>query len=454
MGRAVRGLRTLWRALGSTRLAAILLAAVLLTVLLASLFPQAPSSSASLQAWLAAVTLRYGHSSGWLQSLGLFEATRSPWFLALLACLVVNTLICTVQRLPRLWRSLGQIPLVSHPERFYHGFSHREEWPVASLEEGLAGARSILTRHRYRPRLERDEGSACAHVYAERGRLTQSATVLSHLAAALLIVAVVARPALGWQDTDVLLSTGQAYRVGHGTSLTFSAGSLEIETYPDGEPRAYRVPVSVQAGTLPAVTELVRNNHPLTFRGVAFHLQGYGPGAHLAAPGESVDLAFAGSQAQEAAFAGGTLTLRVGYQPEDRSLFVEAFSADGALLGSGRVDDGQQVEVEGVPITFSLSGYTVWQVSHDPTFGLAVGAASVLLAATLSTLWLPYRRLWLRITGSQAQMVGTGDLAGDFELLAHEMADACEPDQEQTNDRRASAPPAGANAGGEPETDA
>jgi cytochrome c biogenesis protein len=454
MGRAVRSLHTLWRALGSTQLAAILLAAVLLAVLVAGLFPQAPTAPASLQAWTAAVTMRYGRATGWLKALGLFRAVRSPWFLALLGGLVLNTLVCTIQRLPRLWRSLTRVPLVSRSERFYHGFSHREEWPVASMGEGLAGAQSILARHRYRGRVERDEASACVHLYAERARWAQCATALSHLAAGLLIVAVVARPALGWRDTDILLSTGQAHAVGHGTSLTFSAGSLEVETYPDGQPRAYSVPVTAQAGDSPPVAEMVRNNHPLTIRGVAFHLQGYGPGVHLASSEDSVDLAFTGSQAQEATLAGGALTLRVGYQAEDQSLFVEAFAADGALLGSGRVGDGQQIEVEGVPIAFSLSGYTVWQVSRDPTFGLAVGAAIALLAAVLSTLWVPYRRLWLRITASQAQMVGAGDLAGSFEVLAREMARASRLDQRQASDGEASEPEGGGIASGEHGTDA
>lgn len=85
MGTATRPLHNLWRALGSTRLAAILLAAALLASSLASLFPQMPADPAAYEPWLAAVTSRYGRTTRLLSALGLFDAYHAPWFLALLA---------------------------------------------------------------------------------------------------------------------------------------------------------------------------------------------------------------------------------------------------------------------------------------------------------------------------------------------------------------------------------
>jgi hypothetical protein len=42
------------------------------------------------------------------------------------------------------------------------------------------------------------------------------------------------------------------------------------------------------------------------------------------------------------------------------------------------------------------------------------------------SLWAPYRRVWLRVDGVRAQMVGAGDFVGDFELLADAMGSAFE----------------------------
>jgi cytochrome c biogenesis protein len=425
MGAMARMLHSLWRALGSSRLAVILLAALLLAVLLASLFPQMPQDVADGETWLAAAALRYGWATDLLHGLGLFDAYRTPWFLVLLAALMLNTVACTIQRLPRLWRSLKRVPVVSRPEAFYQGFARRADWPVSSVEEGLAVVVEGLRRNGYRPLVERDEAVGSASVYAERGRWAQIGTVVGHAAALLLVIAVVARPALGWQESGTVLVAGVVRPLGHGLDLV-QAGPLTVERHPDGQPRDYRVPLSVIVDGSPVVSQTVRINHPLTYRGVAYHLQGYGPAAQVTTAEGTYWLAFSEGQSQELALPEGGLSLRVAYQAEEGNLFVEVLNSDGMLLGSGTVSDGQEIETRGTPIGFDLSTYTVWQVSRDPTFGPAVGMAALLLGAALVSLWAPYRRVWLRVDGVRAQMVGAGDFVGDFELLADAMGSAFE----------------------------
>lgn len=433
MGMATRLWHNLWRALGSVRLAAVLLAALLLASLIASLLPQMPADPATLEPWLVAVALRYGHATSLLYALGLFDAYHAPWFLALLAALLLNTLACTLQRLPRLWRRLIRRPTIIRPDAFYGSLAHRAEWPVPTLQHGLAAAQEVLARRRYRARTER--GAGAVYLYAERGRWSQIGTLVSHATALLLAVVVVARPALGWQETGVMLLPGQVHAIGHGRDFYVRAGPLTVERYPNGQPRDYRVPLAVLAGNSPPMTRTVRINHPLTFQGVAFHLQGYGPAARATTPERTFDLAFAGAQAQEVMLPDSGLTLRVAYQPQGETLFVEAFDSDGALLGSGSVTGGDQIEVRGTPITFVLSRYTVWQVSHDPTFGPAVGAAALLLVAALVSLWVPHWRLWLQLDGQKAHMAGAGDFGDAFDALAGELARICHQDIKKTRGR-------------------
>lgn len=72
------------------------------------------------------------------------------------------------------------------------------EWPVPSLLDGLTAAQEGLARRRYRIHTAQDEGMA--YLYAERGRWGHVGTLVSHAAALLLALAVIARPALGWQQ--------------------------------------------------------------------------------------------------------------------------------------------------------------------------------------------------------------------------------------------------------------
>jgi cytochrome c biogenesis protein len=426
--------RTLWRTLGSTRLAAILLAALAGTVLLTALLPQMPVEPAAREPWFAAVRLRFGGATGLLQALGLFDAYRAPGFLALLAALLLNTVICTVQRLPRLWRALTARPPMARPEAFFAGAPQRADWSLPSLPDGLSAAQAALARHRYRQHLERDDVVGTTHLYAERGRWAGAGTLISHLAALLLLLALLARPALAWQDTGLRLLPEQAQPVGRGTGLIVQAGPLSIDRYPDGQPRDYRVPLAVLLDNSLVMTRTVRLNHPLTYHGIHFHLQGYGVMAQLTAPEGTFALAFPGGAAQEVALPQAGLTLRLAYQPgaapaegEGGTLFVEAWTPEGALLGSGTVADGNQIEVEGTPLRFQLGHYTTWQVGRDPTFGPALVAAGLLLAGILISLWVPQRRLWLRLDGRRAQMAASADWHGEFDRLAAEVAATSAP---------------------------
>lgn len=428
----------LWRFLGSRRLSAILLAMLLLASVLASLLPQMPSDPAAREPWLAAVQLRTRTATGLLHTLGWFDAYHAPWFLALLVALLLNTLICTVQRLPGLWKVLTRPPVATRPDAFYEGFAHRAEWPVLSVEAGSAAAGDMLARHRYRPHVERDERASSASLYAERGRWTQAGTLVSHLAGMLLVASVLARPALSWQETGVVLMPGQIYAPERGPTIGVEAGQLSIERHPDGQPRNYAVPMTILLDGSPERIQVARINHPLTFRGIAFHLQGYGPAVQVATPDRTYDLAFAEGQTRELVLPDADVTLRVAYQPvgalpgeaDQDAIFVEAISAHGTLLGSGIVADGTELIVQGVPVTLALSSYTTWQVSHDPTFGLAVGTACLMVAGIVVSLWVPERRVWMRIDGRSTRMVGAGEFDGEFEALAQEMADACRPEEE------------------------
>jgi len=100
-------------------------------------------------------------------------------------------------------------------------------------------------------------------------------------------------------------------------------------------------------------------------------------------------------------------------------------------LGSGSVAFDQEIEVEGIPITFSLTDYSVWQIGRDPTFGIAVASAILLLVAIVISLRVPYRRLWFRVDdGGRAWVVGAGDWAGEFDAMANEIGSAGRPQGE------------------------
>lgn len=413
--------RRLWHTLGSSRLTAILMAALLMASLFAALFPQMPADPAAQTPWLSAVTLRYGGATTVMHALGFFDAYHSAWYRVLLAALLLNMIACTLKRMPRLWLYLTRRRRVVRHEAFYRDFAHRFEWNAGSLDDGLSAVKETLHRRRYRLYVEREDGSGRAYVYAEKGRWAEVGTLFSHVSAVILIFAVTARPALSWQIAGIPLLPGQAHTLDISPPVTVRAGPLQIERHPDGRPRDYQVSLAVTDGSSP-ITRTVQINEPLTYRGVAFHLQGYGPAATVVTPEGIYTVEFSSGQTQEIALPEADLRLRLAPQPAEETIFVEAMNAEGASLGAGIVADGQQVSLGAKTITFELSRYTVWMASSDPTFPLALGAAALMLLGMLISLWTPQRRLWLQVAEGNGHMVGGSEFEGDFEPLASEIA--------------------------------
>jgi cytochrome c biogenesis protein ResB len=172
---------TVWRSLTSARLTVLLTAALLVAFVVVSLLPQLPSDSAVLVPSLQPAALRYRQTTRLIQLLGLFEAFRAPWYLVLVAGLLLNLVACTAKRLPRLWPFLAGPPTTTGPEESYHSHVRRQEWPVCSLQEWLEALNLVLrvSPCRHRRYTEHDESAKCACLFSARGRWSQTGTMVS-----------------------------------------------------------------------------------------------------------------------------------------------------------------------------------------------------------------------------------------------------------------------------------
>ena len=280
--RLLRWLSAAWRQLCSLKLAVILLIAVAAATALGSLFPQMPAGTPAdptAQAnWLAIVGERYGAAAGFLQALGLFDLYHAPWFIALLAALLLNTAACTLERFARIWRTTFAAPRVVQPESFYHVGTCRAAWTVATGRSpaGLAEAlKTTLTRHRYRLRVE--EGDGIIYLFAERFRWTRLGTLITHTGLVLLVIGVAWSMAAGWREEELTFAPGQVREVGHGHDFALRFDELEIDRYPNDLPREYRVHLAVLEGGREVLAKVVRLSAPLNYRGIGFYLYAYEP---------------------------------------------------------------------------------------------------------------------------------------------------------------------------------
>ncbi len=419
--------RRLWRFLGSIRLAVVLLSAVALGALLGTLFPQlTPNTAADPAAsarWLAAAQEKYGFLFGLYRTLGLFDVYHSPWFVALIAALVLNTVVCTIDRLRVLWRAVTARPRIEQVVSFYERLPNCASLGVTSVEQGEKALRRVLGRY-YRVLVERRSGTI--YLFAERNRLARLATLVTHTSLVLLVLGFLWSGWGGWRERAVALGPGQVYDVGHGQSFAVRSDGLEIERYPSGQPSDYRAHLAVLENGTEVMHKTVRVNDPLTYRGISFYLYSYGPAAQVRATdaegrtvplqigsgqgnvSDEVTLNFAGEgDGQEIVVPSRDLTLRLVFYYQEPSLFVQATRhGEAKPFGAGSIRAGESLKIEGVTFEFALDRYIVLQVVHDPGFKLVILAGFLVMGGLIVSLYFPHKRLWARVTADELRLAG------------------------------------------------
>jgi cytochrome c biogenesis protein len=421
-------LSRLWRFLGSTRLAVVLLVAVLLGALVGTLFPQLTSDTAADPAavaqWLTVAQEKYGLLFGFYQALGLFDVYHSPWFLALVAVLVLSTVVCTVDRLRVLWKVVTAKPRIEQAESFYERMPNRISLALASVEQGEQTLKRVLGRRRYRVMAERQ--GRMTYLFAERNRLARLATLVTHTSLVLLVLGTLWSSWSGWRERAVTLGPGQVYDVGHGQGFVVRNDGLEIERYPSGQPSDYRAHLVVLEKGTEMVRKTVRVNDPLTYHGVSFYLYSYGPSGRVRATdaeghpvpvqaesgqegtsGEVI-LNFSGEgDGQEIVVPSLDLVMRLVFYYQGPSLFVQATrSGETKPLGAGSIREGDSLKIEDVTFEFALDRYVVLQVVHDPGFKWVVLAGFLAMGGLIFSFYFPHKRLWARVAADELWLAG------------------------------------------------
>ncbi len=164
---------------------------------------------------------------GLFEQLGFFRVFTTGWFSALLLLLLVSIVVCTIDRLPRIWRDVRAVRVVQ-PDPF---FDPRLPGRATVREVDGAALTRIFRRHHFRLR-EADgppPGQAASSVaatsspahyfYGDRNQYSKLATLLTHLGLILFIIAaaITARgiPELGITTANIpiVLATGETQTI-------------------------------------------------------------------------------------------------------------------------------------------------------------------------------------------------------------------------------------------------
>jgi cytochrome c biogenesis protein len=385
------------------------------------------------------------------ERLGFFRIFSAPWFILLLTLLVVSIIVCTLDRTPRLWRSVHVIRPVQPAPFFDLRLDERARF--SGLGESAADEVSAALRGR-RFRVRRAEGkgpdAGAIHLYGDRHRYFKMATLLTHLGLILFLAGGAVTVAFGF-ETVLFVGQGQTAPVrpvGTPDNMLVKNISFEAPTRPDGSFIDFRTDLAVYQNGEQVARKTIRVNDPLDIDGWVFHQNTFGPAAVLEIRDRAGALLWDGPVLLAGELAGrpqGFLTVP---GSELGLLLVLDRTMDGipllAVTGLTPTADAEEAEVafvRGVGIGgtsdpaqtggFSISwreasSFTGMVVKRDPGQVFIWIAYLALISGLVLTFYFPRRRVWARLEGDRLSIALTAEryvnAEREFEQLLDDLA--------------------------------
>jgi cytochrome c biogenesis protein len=257
-------MKSVWKFFSSVKLAIVLLILLAVTSFIGMLIPQG-----RLPAEYAA---RYGQLAGLLAFLQLTGLYHAGWYLVLLFVFAVNTIVCTVSRLPAKWRrAFG--PKVETETAGLMAMKVKSRFgknaPVGEVRnrfEALLGCRH------YRVKSQAAEKRLC--LLAQKKKLGHFGSDAVHLGLLVIIGGGIVSGLAGFR-TQLDLSEGQTVKVPRAP-FEIRLDRFETEYYPQGMVKAWKSTVTVVENGAGVLSGTIMVNKPLTYKGFSFYQTSYG----------------------------------------------------------------------------------------------------------------------------------------------------------------------------------
>ena len=419
-----------WRTFGSHRFTLAILVVLMLVLACGAILPQRPdevaADSPQYAHWRADLQIRYLQWADPLTDWGFFSIRDSYWLEIPLALLIVNLVVCAIDRFENTRRR--HRPTSQDLAAAFSGGSRAPVFLVVEkMESTLARLRGLLEARRYRVHVRETEG--VSYVTALRFPSTDWGALLGHGGLILIIASVLLGPRLAWQEPGIALGPGQEHRIQHAPSLSVRLDHFKADLYPNGQAQSYEANVTILEDGSEVTRGPVSPGAPLWYGGMSVHQLSHGPLVDISAtdaegnPMSLQALVSSGTVLEEVSLLLSedesegylvvpqrNLVLRVVFQPEpapelqgSRSLVVQAYR-EGTTepVFSDTLRDSALLEIEGDSYAIEWGQYAVLTAAGDPTVLPMMAGAAALLAGVVAASVLRPQSIWATVRGNES----------------------------------------------------
>jgi cytochrome c biogenesis protein len=358
-----------------------------------------------------------------MNRINLFDMYHSWWFLALLVLFTVNLTCCTIERFPKMLRVVRN-PRTKLDGNLEKTLSLSDRWKKkGTLSDWAAKYSSALSAAFAKPKVTEEGGEV--HLYAETGVASRFGVYVTHLSIVIIFIGAILGNVLGFKGY-VNIPEGEAVTQVpvRGGSLTQDLGftircnDFRLETYPSGQPKAYKSDLSVLEGGREVVRKTIVVNDPLQYKGIWFYQSSYGQAGETTAllsvrrPDGSLVGALSLSPDEMAQIPGYGTIRGEKYSPnlQGRGPALQVVvekpgkPAVNFVLFQQQPDQDRQRKDA---LVFSFGGLTNpkmvtgLQVAKDPGVNIVWLGCALMVIGIIMAFFLSHQRVWVRLAQGQ-----------------------------------------------------
>jgi cytochrome c biogenesis protein len=263
-----------WNFFSSVKLAIFVLILIAVTSIIGTVIPQNANESFYFH--------KYGDFLYRLFSvLDLYDMYHAWWFLSLLLLLVLNLVVCSIDRLNKTWKIIFPKTVSFNIERF------RKLKTIAAFEQKndyekvVSGYKQFLSK-RFNTIIEQKSDNSTA-IYVEKGRWARFGVYIVHLSIILLLIGALIGAIFGFKS-NLNLNEGQSadsvkiakQNIEKKFGFTIKCNTFVVKFYDTGAPEEFRSNVSIIEDNKEVLKRDIIVNDPLRYKKINFFQSSYG----------------------------------------------------------------------------------------------------------------------------------------------------------------------------------
>jgi len=372
------------------------------------------------------------------QLLDIPDMYNSWWFLGLLGLFSFNLIVCSLERIPRVFRILRRDNLALEAQQL-HKMPLRKELDLGlTSSEAVEKIGSFLHQQGLKGKSrDTDQGrlycvDKCG--WSRLGVYVVHLSILVILAGAIVGSSAVAekilhRPTFAFKGALMLpegQSTSHVSTFGQGNHInldfTLRCDDFSIEYYPNGMPKTYRSQVTILEGDKVMRQARIEVNKPLTYKGVTLYQSSYQPfqqyQIHMQRESDGLSTAALGAAAEELAWPQAGVSYGIinrenqGEVTKRLKIWFSDHQGEPSIFW---VNAGQETRIERPKGTYRFKADQVYatglQATKDPGVGLVYGGCILMLVGLYVAFFLSHRRIWVMVQdeGARCRILLAGD---------------------------------------------